>query len=221
MRKNLVFSPLPILPFLIFFFACGGSGNGEMDDAMADDPMAMEIEEEASPTEAQESPCWTQGDTDDRPSPLQSLTFNYEGGTGTLCYGAPSARERVVFGELVPFEEPWRLGANEATAIHLTGPATIGGVALEAGSYSLYVTPMEEGEWEFSLNSVAERWGVPINEEVMGTNIGSFTAAPSVTEEMVEKMTFTFEPWENERAMGDVVFNWENTTVKFHVHPAG
>jgi len=46
-------------------------------------------------------------------------------------------------GDLVPYGEPWRAGANEATAIHLTAPARVGGVALEAGSYSLYTVPNE------------------------------------------------------------------------------
>ena len=172
---------------------------------------------------SQDSPCWVQGDGDtaERPSPLESTSFEFDGGTGTICYGAPSVRERVVFGELVPFGAAWRLGANEATAIHLTGPASIGGVQLEAGSYSIYVTPVAEGDWEFAVNSSVERWGIPINDDVTSANIGTFTATPEATEELVEKMTFSWEPWENERAMGDIVLSWENTRVKFHVHPAG
>lgn len=202
-----------------FAFACAGA-NEEGEEMATDDNQIPMVDA----MEAMDLPCWVNaGDTDpaDRPSPLHETVFEFDGGTGTICYGAPSKRDRVVFGELVPFGEPWRLGANEATAIHLTGPASVGGVALEAGSYSMYVVPSMDGEWVFHVNSMAERWGVPINEEVAASNIGSFAAAPEASDEMVETMTFTFEPWENERAMGNLVMSWENTRVKFHVHPAG
>jgi hypothetical protein len=121
-------------------------------------------------------------------------------------------------GGLVPFGEPWRVGANEATAIHLAGPATIGTVALEPGSYSLYAIPGQD-EWQFFINSNAERWGIPIDESVRSSEIGSFTVEPESTGEYVETMRFHFEPSED-GTMGDMVMEWENTAVRFHVHPA-
>ena len=96
------------------------------------------------------------------------------------------------WGGLVPYGELWRAGANEATAIHLDGPATVGGVSLAAGSYSLYALP-NEGEWEIFLNSNYERWGIPISDEVRTTDVGSFTATPEATDEMVETLTYSFE----------------------------
>ena len=207
---------LLVIPFV---FACAGGEDEMVDEGMAMEEMAASEEVDMG---SQDSPCWVNGEAPaDRPSPLESTTFEYDGGMGTICYGAPSVRGRVIFGELVPFGEPWRLGANEATTVHLTGPAQIGGVALEAGSYSLYATPSMDGEWEFNFNSMTERWGIPINDEVMASNVGSFMAAPEASEEMTETMTFSFEPWDNERAMGDIVLSWADTRVKFHVHPAG
>ena len=145
------------------------------------------------------------GDLEGRQSPLQELSFSYDGGEGLLCYGAPSARERVVMGELVPYGTVWRLGANEATALHLSAAATVGGVTLEAGSYSLYATPGET-EWTFHVNSEYDRWGIPIDDAVQGTEVGSFMATPSATAEMVEMMTF-------EQVDGALRFSWENTQV--------
>ena len=109
--------------------------------------------------------CVVMGDLEDRQSPLRELSFSVEGGEGLLCYGAPSARERVVMGELVPWGEVWRLGANEPTTVHLSAASSFGGVPLQAGSYSLYAIPGED-EWEFHLNSNYERWGIPIDAEV-------------------------------------------------------
>ena len=149
--------------------------------------------------------CVVMGDPEGRQSPLQELSFSYDGGEGLLCYGAPSARERVVMGELVPYGEVWRLGANEATALHLSAAATVGGVALGPGSYSLYATPGET-EWTFHVNSEYDRWGIPIDATVQSTEVGSFMATPSATAEMMEMMTF-------EQVDGALRFSWENTQV--------
>ncbi len=69
-----------------------------------------------------------------RPSPRGQTTFTLNGQEGLLCYGRPSANDRVVMGELVPYGAPWRLGADEATAIYLPVPARIGDVQVEPGA---------------------------------------------------------------------------------------
>lgn len=182
---------------------CGGeSGGGESGSGEEEVAETAEVMVElADPMLA----CVVMGDVEGRQSPLRELSFSYEGGEGLLCYGAPSARERVVMGDLVPYGEAWRLGANEATALHLSAAATVGGVALGPGSYSLYATPGET-EWEFHLNSEYDRWGIPIDAVVRSTEVGSFTATPSATAAMVETMTF-------EQVDGALRFSWENTQV--------
>lgn len=160
------------------------------------------------PAAAQELSCSVQGSAADaaaRPSPLTQLRFSYSGGEGLLCYGAPSARGREVMGGLVPFGSPWRLGANEPTAFHLSAPTQIGGVSVDAGTYSFYAIPGAE-EWEFFLNPNYERWGIPINADIRSTEVGSFTAAVGSTNGMVEKLTFS-------NADGGLVMEWENTRI--------
>ena len=122
-------------------------------------------------------------------------------------------------GGLVVYGQPERIGANEPTTIHLAGPASVGGVELEPGSYSIYAIPGAD-EWEFVINSNWERWGIPIDEGVRATDVGSFTAEPEATEEFVETLQYSFEPMAD-NTMGDVVLEWENTRVRFHVHPVG
>ena len=191
-----------VLAVLLAAGCGGGSEAGETAEA----DMAATTETAAEMDTADPGlACVVMGDTEGRASPLQELSFSYEGGAGLLCYGAPSARERVVMGELVPFGAPWRLGANEATALHLSAPTTVGGVAVGPGSYSLYATPGET-EWEFHLNSAYDRWGIPIDAEVQATDVGSFMATPSATAGMVEMMTF-------ERVDGALRLSWENTQV--------
>ena len=189
--------------YLAIFFvaACGGeSGEGEMAEAdAAGEEMA------AAETASAELSCVVMGDLEERQSPLQELRFSAGGGDALLCYGAPSARGREIMGGLVPYGEPWRVGANEPTTVHLTTASSFGGVPLQAGSYSLYAIP-GEAEWEFHLNSNYDRWGIPINAEIRATEVGRFTAMPSVTLEMVETMAF-------ELVDGALRLSWENTQI--------
>lgn len=200
---------LPAVLSALALAACGG-GEPPAEEAPA-------VEVAAAPV----SPCLVNnGSVDEaraRPSPLSETAFSVGGFAGTLCYGAPSANGRVIMGGLVPFGEIWRLGANEATAIHLAGPALVGGVQLEAGSYSLYAIPGET-EWTFFINTNVNRWGIPVDEGVRGTEVGSFTAAVEALAAPVETLTFRYELWDG-GTMGDLVLEWENTRVKFHLHP--
>jgi DUF2911 family protein len=154
-----------------------------------------------------------------RPSPLRQTEFSVGGHAGLFCYGAPSARDRKVMDGLVPYGPVWRAGANEATAIYLTGNASVGGVDLEPGGYSLYAQPGAD-EWTFYLSNNYQRWGIPIEPSVRAAEVGSFTATPEPMDDMVETLQYRFEP-SADGTMGDIVFEWENTRVKFHVHPAG
>ena len=189
--------------------ACGGGPPEEATDAQPVTGSAV-----ASGLE-----CYIRGgtyeETQQRPSPLRMTEVTLGSGSGLLCYGAPSANGRDVMGSLVPFGAPWRIGANEATALHLDAPATVGGVALQPGSYSLYAVP-GESEWRFFVNTSWERWGIPIDAGVRASEVGSFTAAPEPIPGMVETLTYRFEPASGGSG-GRIVLEWENTRVAIPV----
>lgn len=193
--------------------ACGG-------EPPAEEPAAQAAPETVAAPAT--SVCYiAEGTPDDakaRPSPLRETSFTVGGVEGTLCYGAPSAKGRQIMGALVPFGEPWRLGANEPTTVHVTAPTQVGGIELQPGSYSLYAVPGEK-EWTFYLNSAYERWGIPIDEEVRAADIGSFVAPIEATEAPVETLTFRFEA-ASDGATGELVMEWEGTRVRIPVRPS-
>lgn len=154
----------------------------------------------------------------ERPSPLGATTFTLGGQEATLCYGRPSAKQRTVMGGLVPWDTPWRMGANEATAIHLPFPASIGGVQVGPGDYSLYAVP-EEDTWTIVVNRSAERWGIPINADVRATDVGSFERPAAHIDGMVEQLTFTWEA--DGPDAGRLVLTWEHTRVEIPVRRGG
>lgn len=76
-----------------------------------------------------------------------------------VTYHRPSVKGREVFGELEPWGEVWRTGANEATTITIEHDAKIEGKPLPAGTYALFTIPREEGKWTVIFNREAEQWG--------------------------------------------------------------
>jgi len=196
--------------------ACGPASEADSEAAPG-----AESATESSMSEAElahQLDCWlrdaTLEEAMERTSPLGEVAIDLGGHRAKICYGRPSARERVVEGGLIPFGEPWRLGANEATAIHLPFPAIVGGVELQAGSYSLY-TIAGEFEWEFVLNSNAERWGVPINDAVRASDLASFTGLPRKLTEPVEQFTIGWHTHGGEN--GHLVLEWGTTRVEIEV----
>src|SRR5256884_8852861 len=98
------------------------------------------VQAQAGRSQASPFTCWIRGSADklaERPSPLDSIAGQVGGGTMKLCYSRPSARGRKVMGGLVPFDQPWRLGANEPTRIHVPFPAEIDGVRVGPGPVTL------------------------------------------------------------------------------------
>lgn len=92
-------------------------------------------------------------------SPEATISTTVDGVSVDIFYNRPSKRERVIFGELVPYGETWRTGANEATTFTTDGPLTISGQTLPAGEYTLWTVPGPE-MWEVIWNSKDYRWGV-------------------------------------------------------------
>lgn len=191
--------------------ACAGGDEAMEDAASTGDGMAASSALECYIARG------TLAEAQERPSPLEQTEFSVGDTEGLLCYGAPSARGRDIVGGLLVYGQPERIGANEPTTIHLAGPANVGGVQLEPGSYSLYAIANED-EWQFFINSSWERWGIPIDESVRSTEVGTFTAEPEDSEEFVETLRYRWEPM-NDGAMGDMVLEWENTRLRFHIHP--
>src|SRR6187200_776573 len=76
----------------------------------------------------------------------------------TVKYSSPLVKGRVIWGELVPFGEVWRAGANENTVISFSTPVTIEGKNLPAGKYGLHMIP-SKGNWTIIFSSDYQSWG--------------------------------------------------------------
>lgn len=76
----------------------------------------------------------------------------------TVVYHRPQAKGRAVFGEIVPYDEVWRAGANDNTTIEFTDPVTIEGQPLPAGRYGLHMIP-SRSDWTIIFSKNSTSWG--------------------------------------------------------------
>jgi len=174
---------------------------------------------QTQPGDSQAAPfsCWIRGPADKlaaRPSSLDSIAVQVGGGTVKLCYSRPSARGRKIMGGLVPFDQPWRLGANEATSIDVPFPAEIAGVRVKPGTYTLYAIP-GASKWQIVINRGVQRWGVPINSEVRAGDVGAGMVTTESLGTAVETLMLEFAPAAGNAT--ELVVEWERTRVRIPI----
>jgi|GEM_PF-502604 len=80
--------------------------------------------------------------------------------TITIDYSRPSMRSRLIFGKVVPYDEMWAVGANEATTIEFSDDVLVSGELLKAGKYALYAIPRED-VWDIIFYSDWDQFGLP------------------------------------------------------------
>lgn len=147
-----------------------------------------------------------------RASPPAEVSGTVEGTDITINYSRPSVKGRTIFGELEPYGEVWRTGANEATTIEVSTDVEVEGQPLPAGKYALFTIPAED-DWTVVFNKVTDQWGAYDYDEAEDALRVEVT--PEETEETTEQLTFEIGD------DGEVTMMWANTAVSFGVANAG
>lgn len=105
----------------------------------------------------------------------------------SINYNAPSMRGRVIFGELVPYNQVWRSGANQATQVTFKKDVDFGGQAVKAGTYSLFSIPGEK-DWTIILNTDLTQWGAFGYNDIKDKNIAEVKVTSTSLESPIESM---------------------------------
>jgi tetratricopeptide (TPR) repeat protein len=124
-----------------------------------------------------------------------------------VTYHRPAVNKRKVWGELVPYGDVWRAGANENTTLSASTPFTFGGKAVPAGTYGLHMLPAE-GDWTVILSSQAKAWGsfsYDPKEDVVRVSV-----KPELSD-LVERLAFTFDEPTNDATA--LALRWEKLRV--------
>ena len=75
-----------------------------------------------------------------------------------LDYSRPSKKGRTIFGNIVPFDQIWRTGANQATSISFSDDVKINNQLVEAGEYHIYSVP-RENSLDLVIYKKTDAWG--------------------------------------------------------------
>ena len=97
-------------------------------------------------------------------SPEDTVTYESDDLKLEIFYNRPYKKNRVIFGEVVPYDEVWRTGANEATTFETNKDLLIDGSPLAAGKYTLWTIPMENS-WKVIFNSQMYPWGINLDKK--------------------------------------------------------
>jgi hypothetical protein len=124
-------------------------------------------------------------------------------------YSRPRKRGRVIFGQVVPWRQVWRTGANAATQFSTDAALAMGGQVIPPGQYSLWSIPGTSGA-TLIINRQTGQWGTEYDPQ---QDLARLALTRTSTAEPVEQFTIAIEPAETG---GELRLSWDRTTYLLH-----
>lgn len=142
-----------------------------------------------------------------RISPLALTSMRYKDAYVKIVYSQPQKRKRQVFGNLVPYGQVWRTGANEATEITLTRDMLVNNILLKAGTYSLFTIPGEK-RWTIIFNADLGLWGSYNYTEKL--DVLRIEVPVQANDTFYEAFTILFD---QRNEMADLLIMWDTVKI--------
>lgn len=124
-----------------------------------------------------------------------------------VIYSRPHLQGRHIFHEVLKYDEPWRLGANEATELDLYKDASIQDKKIKAGRYIIYCIPHKDN-WTIAINSNIDSWGL---EPDAAKDVARFTVPVIKTKNSLEYFTIVFE---DNNGAANLLMAWDDAEVR-------
>jgi DUF2911 family protein len=140
-------------------------------------------------------------------SSAESVTGKINGTNITIDYGSPSVRGREIWGKLVPLDEVWRAGANNATTFTTDKDIMVEGMKLPAGKYGFFVIPNAK-ESTIIFNKIPNQWGAYKYEE--SKDQLRVKVKPEVSATSKEKLEYTINK-------DNVTLSWEKWNIPIKI----
>ena len=126
-------------------------------------------------------------------------------------YSSPSVRGRQVWGGLVPYDEVWVTGANEATNINFAKDVKIGGIEITSGKYAFFTIPGDK-EWTVIIN---KNWEQHLGDDYsQEEDVARLTVVPEENE-FVESLKYSVVA--TEESKGYIYFEWEKLKLTIEI----
>ncbi|MFY7810131.1 MAG: DUF2911 domain-containing protein [Flavobacterium sp.] len=146
-------------------------------------------------------------------SPLATLKQTVGLSEIEIIYSRPGKRNRLVFGELVPYGKIWRTGANANSTISFSDDVKINGIELKKGKYAIYLMPKAEA-WIVYFYKDTENWGLPKTWDDTKVAL-KLDLKPEIAAISLESFTITIDNLTIDSA--EVLIAWEKSFAKFKV----
>lgn len=146
-----------------------------------------------------------------QPSPTSTVDQRIGLTDFSITYSRPATRGRAIFGDLVPYNEIWRTGANACVKFNASTDFTLNGDAVPAGEYALFTIPGEQ-EWTIILSSQTNLWG---NTGYTQESDVLRTTVPATTGDFDESFTMSFKALST--TGGELVLEWATTEVSVNL----
>ncbi len=121
-------------------------------------------------------------------SPAATASVTLNGKVITINYNSPRKRGRKIMGEVVPYGEVWRTGANPATTLVTPASLQIGTLTVPAGTYTLFTLPNKD-KGLFIVSKATGEWGIPYPE---GKDLGRTPMTGKTLSSPLENMSISF-----------------------------
>ena len=137
-------------------------------------------------------------------SPRDTVRAVVAGDSLWVDYGRPSMRGRVIFGNVVPWGQVWRTGANAATQFKTDRALDMGGATVPAGTYTLWTIPSQAGA-KLVINQQVGQWGTDYDEskDLVRIDLQTETLAQPVEQFTIQIVS--------KGAGGEISFSWATT----------
>jgi hypothetical protein len=143
------------------------------------------------------------------PSPLGTVTQIVGLTEVSISYSRPGVKDREIFGDLVPFGELWRSGANKSTTIEFSDDVKLEGQKVPAGEYALFTIPGKK-EWTIIISKNIGSGTSKYNKE---DDVTRFDVKSSTLSDPVERFTIEVTDMTNNSAQ--IMLKWATTQVSF------
>lgn len=147
-----------------------------------------------------------------QPSPTQTLKQNFGLSTVELSYSRPGMKGRKIFGDLVPYGQVWRTGANQATTLTFGEEVTIGGTKIPAGKYGLLSIP-DAKEWTIIISKQTDVTSPDAYKQ--DQDVVRVKASPMPLPFPIETFTISFDDMKSNTC--NIGIMWENIYLSFPV----
>ena len=149
-----------------------------------------------------------------RISPHETVSKVIDGNRVTVVYGRPytkdpeTGKDRKIWGDLVPYGEVWRTGADEATTLITQKPIVFGDTTVPAGAYTLWTLPAEDGSAKLIINKQIGQWGVGPNSYDQANDLARIDLTKAALDSPVTQLTMSVS--KNPAGGGMLKMSWEN-----------